>query len=384
MAQFRSEEEVLSILNDKIRSNPDAVALIIRAWNFAKKAHGQQQRMSGEPHTEHLFETAKYLSELGLGASTVSAGILHDTLEDTNTSEEDLEKGFGKDIAFMVIGVTKLEKKRHGLATRQAENLRRFFISAAKDPRVLIIKLCDRLHNMNTLQYLPPKKRELIAKETLDIYVPVAERLGIDVLKRELEDLAFEQMEPDTYNENNRLFAESLKQHLPNMKEALTVLQEHLASTCPFPTKVILREKGKYSFYKKLLRKDGDTEEIKDIVTMQITVPETTDCYSVLGSVHALWRPIPKKMKDYIAFPKPNGYQCLRTAVTTDAFGIIEIHIYSEEMYARAQYGIVVDLIYNEPKVTPHGVKHRTKKLRQLFTYISKRSPKLPHTKPAL
>ncbi len=377
MVTSHNDEEVRAILNNRILKDKDATNLVLKAWHFAKDAHGQQQRHSGEPHTEHLFETARYLSNLGLEATTISAGILHDTLEDTATTEKDLKREFGDDIAFLVIGVTKLEKQRHGLEIYQAENLRRLFISASKDPRVLVIKLCDRLHNMNTLQYLPPKKRTLIARETLDIYVPVAERFGMNVMKRKMEDLAFKHINPEVYKENDAIFKKELSLHLPLFNEATEILQVHLSDVCSFPINIVQRIKGKYSFHKKLIRKKGVPEAVNDIVIIQVIVPNTIDCYSALGNIHSLWHPIPKKLKDYIAFPKPNGYQCLNTTVDAGKIGIIEIQIYSKDMYAWAQYGIVTYLIHNEQSIKPNKIKYFTKKFLHLLKNISKH---IPHT----
>ncbi|VAW32425.1 Guanosine-3',5'-bis(diphosphate) 3'-pyrophosphohydrolase / GTP pyrophosphokinase, (p)ppGpp synthetase II [hydrothermal vent metagenome] len=369
MVLSRSDDEVRAILNPRVSSDKNAVDLIIHAWHFAQEAHGKQQRHSGEPHTEHLFETAKYLSDLGMGTPTIVAGILHDTLEDTRATESDLKREFGEEIAFLVVGVTKLEKQRHGLAIYQAENLRRFFISAAKDPRILIIKLCDRLHNMETLQYLPPKKRVLIAQETLDIYVPVAERLGMNVMKRELEDLAFMNIDSKTYIENERLFSERIAKRNGALNEARTLLKEYLDKVSNFNVKIILRKKGKYSFHQKILRKGSTESEVNDIITLQVVVPNTSDCYVTLGHIHAFWKPIPAKVKDYISFPKPNGYQCLRTAVDAENLGTIEIQIYSEQMYGWAQYGIVTDLIHNEP-LSPH--RSLRERMKKAFSFLNK------------
>jgi len=241
----------------------------------------------------------------------------------------------------------------------------------------LVIKLCDRLHNMSTLQYLPSKKRALIAKETLDIYVPVAERLGMNVMKREMEDLAFEHIEPDIYKKNDAIFEKELSLRLPLFNEATELLQIHLLDVCSFPISIVQRIKGKYSFHKKLLRKKGDAKAINDIIIIQVIVPSTIDCYSALGNIHSMWQPVPKKMKDYIAFPKPNGYQCLNTIVDAGKIGFIEIQIYSKDMYDWAQYGIVTYLIHNEQNTKSHKIKYFTKRFLHLLKNISKH---IPHT----
>ena len=338
------DERVYAMLNVRTRAIPSAVALIMDAWEFAQNAHAGQLRRSGEPHAEHLFETARILSELGMDPPTIAAGFLHDTIEDTDVSQADLQARFGNQIATLVMGVTKIEREHRAYRAYQTENLRRLFSASGQDARVLIIKLADRLHNMRTLMHLPERKRKLIAQETLDIYVPAAERLGMNVMKRELEDLAFSTLNSDEYGRISRLFAKRVAEREPALTEAAATLLTQLSFAASFPVRLIPRTKGKASFAKKLERKKGDLSAINDIITLQVIVPSTDDCYRTLGYVHALWRPVPGKMKDYISFPKPNGYQCLRTAVTAGTLGVVEIQIYSEAMFDRAQRGFAASL----------------------------------------
>ena len=343
-----SEDELITLLPAHIRADREAVAEIKKAWAFAEKAHDGQLRRSGEPYTEHLFQTAKTLCTFGMGTPTIIAGILHDTLEDTDTSEADLTKAFGTEVTFLVASLTKLKRAKLDGAHYFAENLRRLLLAAAQDVRILIIKLCDRLHNMQTLSHMSPEIRKRVSLETLNVYVPVAERLGMHNIKRELEDLAFFFIDPESFEEASLLFAKRKAEREDAIIEATATLQLELALRTDASFRIEQRDKGMYSFYQKLERKNGELSKINDVITLQVIVPESDDCYTMLGKIHGIWRPIQGKFKDYIAFPKPNGFQCLRTAVDAESFGILEIQIYSTEMYERAKYGFAVLLARNE------------------------------------
>jgi GTP pyrophosphokinase len=350
-----TEADIERILPSRVRVDPAAVTRIKQAWAFAQEAHTGQCRRSGEPYTEHLFQTTKTLGILGMGVPTLVAGILHDTLEDTGTSEADLTRIFGDDVASLVAGLTKLKREKEKTEQNQregalyyAENLRKLLLAAAQDVRILIIKLCDRLHNMQTLSHMPAETQLRVSLETRNVYVPVAERLGMHAMKRELEDLAFSFIEPGDYKKACRLFKKRKSEREASVLEAIATLQLEQALHSRMPFRIEQRDKGIYSFYQKLERKEGELSQINDIITLQIIVPNTDDCYIMLGKIHGLWRPIHGKFKDYIAFPKPNGFQCLRTTVDAGPLGTLEIQIYSDDMYERAKYGFAVLLARNE------------------------------------
>lgn len=322
--------------------------LVTKAFEFSQKMHHGQVRYSGKPYFNHVFETAKILAELGLGKRTVSAGLLHDVLEDAGVTEEEFEAEFGKEILFLVQGVTKLGKIRYTGEQRHVESLRKFFVAMSKDIRVLIIKLADRLHNMRTLEYVPKEKQQRIAAETMEIYVPLAYRLGIRKIKRELEDLAFKYVSPEKYEEMKSLLKERnadkdkyLEKFQKNLLKALA--QEKIKD---FTTDT--RMKSLYSVYKKMSVKERDIDKIYDISALRINVSSISDCYKVLGIIHGIWRPLPGRIKDYIAFPKPNGYQSLHTTVFTGDGGIIEVQIRTHEMHERAEYGFASHIAYKE------------------------------------
>ncbi|OGG93838.1 hypothetical protein A2609_01150 [Candidatus Kaiserbacteria bacterium RIFOXYD1_FULL_47_14] len=348
VAHTRTQAELERIIPIRVSRDLEAVANIKKAWAFAEEAHTGQYRCSGEPYTEHLFQTMRILGTLDMGTPTLIAGILHDTIEDTKISEIDIERIFGKEIAFLVVGLTKLERNKNDGAFYYSETLRKLLLAAAQDTRILIIKLCDRLHNMQTLSHMPLTTRKRVSLETRNVYVPVAERLGMHAIKRELEDLSFSYIEPDSFKEAKCLYAKRASARKKNIIEATATLQLELAVHSRIPFRIEQRDKGMYSFYQKLKRKEDDLSQINDIITLQVIVPDADSCYTMLGKIHGLWCPVPRKFKDYISFPKPNGFQCLRTAVDAESLGIIEIQIYSTEMYERAKYGFAVLLARNE------------------------------------
>ncbi|MDD5606660.1 MAG: HD domain-containing protein [Candidatus Pacebacteria bacterium] len=328
--------------------SPEDIELISRAFNFAKERHADQKRFSGEPYFIHVFETAKTLAELGMSPITISAGLLHDVIEDAKAEESIIEKEFGPEILFLINGVTKLGKIKYRGAERHKESLRKFFVAVSQDIRVIIIKLADRLHNMKTLQYLPGSKQERIAKETLEIYVSVAYRMGIRKLSRQLEDLAFPIVYPKEYEKTKALVKIKTKKEFEKLKEFEKSIKKALAKNNITKFTTDYRIKTFYSIYKKLLKKDWNIEKIYDIAALRIILPEIKDCYNVLGIIHGVWQPLPGRIKDYIAFPKPNGYQALHTTIFTGYGSIIEIQIKTKQMHQEAEYGITSHLIYKK------------------------------------
>jgi guanosine-3',5'-bis(diphosphate) 3'-pyrophosphohydrolase len=322
--------------------------LIEKACAFAREAHKDHKRFSGEPYFNHLFATAEQLARLGMDAPTIASGLLHDSIEDTDVTKEDIQKEFGDEIVFLVEGVTKLGELRYRGADKHVESLRRLFVATSKDIRVLMIKLMDRMHNMRTLHHVPKEKRERIAKETVNIYAPLADRLGMGIVTKELQDLAFEHIYPKEYERIKKIIEENNLAQEPKLKEMQAMLQTELKKQGIKIARMESRIKGFYSLHKKLERKDGDIENIHDLLALRVIVPTVEDCYRVLGVAHMLWRPLPGKMKDYIASPKPNGYRSIHTTVMTAEAGPIEIQIRTEEMHHDSQYGIASHLSYKE------------------------------------
>lgn len=329
-------------------ASEEDLTLVKEAYAFAKKAHDGHTRYSGEPYFIHPAEVAKKLAELGADASVVAAGLLHDTIEDVGVEEEEIEKLFGKDVRLLVHGVTKLGKHKYRGTKRHAESLRRLLVATSADIRVLLIKLVDRYHNMTTISHVPERKRKRIALETLEIYAPIADRLGMGLMKRDLEDLAFPHVDPDAYTHTLEVMKQKSKENEEGLKKIQRTLRKELAkgSITQFHTE--LRVKGLYSLYQKLERKEKDITKIFDVAALRIIVGDINDCYTVLGIVHNLFRPLPGKIKDYIAFPKPNGYQSLHTTVMTSNAGIVEIQIRTEEMHRNAKYGIASHISYKQ------------------------------------
>jgi len=326
--------------------------LIKKAYNFAKEAHGGQKRDSGQPYFSHVFETAKNLIKLGMEANVIAAGLLHDTIEDTKTTEEDLKREFGEEIAFWVKGVTKLKRLNYQghehYHERYVENLRKFFLAMASDLRVVIIKLADRLHNVQNLKYKNKEKQKHIALETIEIHARIADRLGMGKLKGELEDAAFPFAYPKEYQLTEKILKKRQSLYEEYLKEIQKKLTEELHKQKIKPFEIDSRVKHKYSLYQKLVKYDMDLDRIYDIVALRVIVETVEDCYAVLGLIHSIWNPLPGRIKDYIALPKLNGYRSLHTTIFTGSGGIAEIQIRTKEMHAEAEYGIAAHSIYKE------------------------------------
>lgn len=341
-----SVENILNVMGATPSKNEEK--MIRKAYLFAENAYLGAQRYSGEPYFIHAYETAKILAELGKQPTTIVAGLLHDVLEDTNIKSSEIEKEFGKEVLFLVEGVTKLGKLRYRGAKRHSESLRKLLVATSQDIRVIIIRLADRLHNMRTLKYVPEAKQNRIASETLEIYAPIAYRLGIRKINRELEDLSFPFVYPKEYEEIKELVSQKHKKDLWRLEKFHKSVQKLLAKNGITKIHTDYRIKSLYSLYKKYLRKDKDIEKIYDISALRLIVPTIEDCYISLGIIHNVWKPLPGRIKDYISSPKTNGYQSLHTTVFTGDGGLIEIQIKTEEMHKEAEYGIASHIGYKE------------------------------------
>jgi GTP pyrophosphokinase len=325
--------------------------LIKDAYKYAESAHAEHKRYSGEPYMVHLADVGYKLAAMGMAPQTIAAGLLHDSIEDTSVTTQDIKETFGEEILFLVDGVTKLSSVRYHGTDRHNESLRKLFVATSQDIRVLIIKLVDRLHNMETLDHIPKEKQLRIARETLEIYVPVAHRLGMGKLRKELEDLAFPYVYPEEASHVRGLLQQKARNSTQLLEKERKILQKRLAETLTdFQT--FYRVKGIYSLYHKLKRKEWDINNVYDLLAMRVIVPTVEDCYAVLGIVHKLWRPLPKRMKDYIAFPKPNGYQSIHTTVTTQNGVIMEIQIRTQRMHQEAEFGVASHIFYKKPVVS--------------------------------
>jgi GTP pyrophosphokinase len=347
MADVKRAEEIVGAMHSPSDSDRD---LITRAYALAYVAHEGQTRFSGEPYFIHVAEVGYSLATIGMDAQTVAAGLLHDTMEDAGTPAAQIEKEFGTDVLLLVRGVTKLGALRYRGMERHTESLRRLFAATAQDIRVLIIKLMDRLHNAQTLEHVPVEKRKRIALETLEVYAPIADRLGMSVVKTSLEDAAFPHAYPAEYEKTKDLLRDRRMENQSRLEKAEKDLKRALSENSIRDFRMEARMKGTYSLFRKLERKDWDITKIFDILALRIIVPSLADCYASLGIVHKQWRPVPGKIKDYIAFPKPNGYRSIHTTVYTGDGGALEIQIRTEEMHREAQYGIASHLTYKEDR----------------------------------
>lgn len=325
---------------------PEDEALVEKAYVFAEHAHKNHKRYSGEPYFTHPAAVAKQLAEFGMDAATIAAALLHDSIEDVGVTPEEIEREFGPEVLFLVEGVTKLGKHKYQGGERHAESLRRLLVATASDVRVLIVKLADRHHNMTTLEHVPEEKRRRIALETLEIYAPIADRLGMGILKKELEDLAFPAIDPDAYQHAIEVRKLKNKETEQGLLRAQKSLQHALVKKGLTDFSTAVRTKGLWSLHQKLKRKGDDITRIYDIAALRVIVPNIDDCYAALGVIHALWKPLPGEFKDYISFPKPNGYQSLHTTVMTGEAGIVEMQVRTRDMHQRAQFGIASHMSY--------------------------------------
>ncbi|MGA1255809.1 MAG: RelA/SpoT family protein [Candidatus Nanopelagicaceae bacterium] len=319
-------------------------SVVERAFEVAERAHKGQLRKSGDPYITHPVAVAEILLDFGLDANSIAAALLHDTVEDTSYSQESLRKDFGPEVASLVDGVTKLDRLTYG-PTAEAETVRKMVVAMAKDIRVLVIKLADRLHNARTWQYVEPESAERKAKETLDIYAPLAHRLGMNAVKWELEDLSFKYIEPKKFEEIERLVQERNPSRAKLTNEVIALVEQDLASES-IAAKVTGRHKHLYSVYQKMVIRGREFNDIYDLVGIRVLVDDVRDCYAVLGAIHARWSPVPGRFKDYIAMPKFNLYQSLHTTVIGPNGKAVEIQIRTHDMHSRAEYGIAAHWKY--------------------------------------
>ena len=322
------------------------IALVERAYSVAEKAHTGQLRRSGEPYITHPVAVAQILADLGIGAKTVAAALLHDTVEDTPYTLEQVSADFGDEIAMLVDGVTKLDKVKYGDST-QAETVRKMIVAMSKDIRVLIIKLADRLHNARTWGFVPAESATRKATETLEIYAPLAHRLGIQAIKWELEDLSFAVLYPKLYVEIESLVRQRTPQREEFVQQVIDAVNDDLKAA-KIRGKVVGRPKQYYSIYQKMVVRGRDFDEIYDLVGIRVLVGSVRDCYAVLGAIHARWTPLPGRFKDYIATPKFNLYQSLHTTVLGPQGRAVELQIRTFEMHQRAEYGVAAHWMYKE------------------------------------
>lgn len=339
---------VEELLNLKKGLNKKDEELIKKAYDFALRAHEGQKRMNGEPYFVHVFETAKILAKLGMDIETIIAGLLHDVLEDTEIKEEEIKKEFGENIVFLINGVTKLGKLKYHGHERHVESLRKFFLAMTNDLRVVIIKFADRLHNLRTLQYVREDKQKRIALESIEVYAPLANRLGMGKFKGEIEDAAFPYAYPKEYAEVEEIIKEKKDLHQKYIKEIHEKLKKELNKNKIKIIEIDYRVKHKYSLWKKLLKREMDIEKIHDIIALRVVVENIEECYRVLGIIHSIWKPLPGRIKDYIAVPKPNGYRSIHTTVFTGSGGIAEIQIRTQEMHNEADFGFAAHFAYKE------------------------------------
>jgi len=334
----------------KIRSyQPKADLDMVRlAFDYANNAHAGQKRISNEPYIVHSLRTAEQLADMLLPVPIVIAGLLHDVPEDTAVTLEDIRKNFGDDIASMVAGITKLGKIKYRGIDRYVENLRKMFVAMASDIRVILIKFADRIHNLETLSALPPSKQMRIALESLEIYAPIANRLGMNEIKSRIEDLAFRYAMPKEYEWVSGLATKTIKIKKSYIEKIRLLVEQELRQAGVPLLRIEGRVKHLYSLYRKLLKYNRDIVQIHDVIALRIIVPQVGDCYAALGLIHKLWKPLKGRIKDYIAVPKPNGYQSLHTTVFCEDNEIVEFQIRTEKMHEEAERGIYAHWQYDE------------------------------------
>lgn len=377
--EISKKEEAYNRLIEMIKSyQPDETCENIRkAYELADEAHKEQKRVNGDPYILHLLAVAEILADMEIDTTTITASLLHDVVEDTEYTLEDIERIFGKEVAFLVDGVTKLNRLDYRTKEdQQVNSMRKMFLAMAKDIRVVVIKLADRLHNMRTLKYMRSEKQKRIAQETLEIYAPLAHRLGIFNIKWELEDLSFRYMEPDKYYDLVDQMKEKRKVREEIVNEAIDVLKKTLTESS-ISFEINGRPKHFYSIYKKMKKDNRDLSQIYDLYAIRVIVDTVQDCYGVLGIVHSLWKPLPYRFKDYIAMPKPNNYQSLHTTVIGTRGQPVEIQIRTWDMHHIAEYGVAAHWRYKEGRASQKatGFDEKMGWLRNLLEWQDTSNP---------
>lgn len=348
---------------------PEDLEMIEKAYIYSASVHQGQVRLSGEPYLTHPMEVAGILTDMKMDAATIISGLLHDTIEDTLTTAEQLEREFGKDVAFLVSGLTKLSRISFASQEeRQSENFRKMILAMSSDIRLLLVRLADRIHNMRTLQYHPKEKRIYIARETIDIYAPLANRLGINSMRMELEDLSFQYIAPDAYNELSAKIAKSTEARNRYTDEVKNIIAGQLDKHS-LKGKVEGRAKHLYSIYKKMHEQHINFDEVYDLIAFRIILDSEQEktCYEALSMVHALWKPVPGRFKDYIAMPKANHYQSLHTTVIGPYGERVEIQIRTKAMHEWAEKGIAAHWRYKEGRAHKDDEENQIKKLREVL-----------------
>lgn len=355
MAEYKGTGDTVTI-NDvlevcgKYITNQESIDLINQAYDFIMEKHEGQKRKSGEPYTIHLIWVAYILATLQTGPATIAAGLLHDVMEDCGVSREEMVERFGEEITTLVEGVTKIGKMPFkDESDVYAENHRKIYIAMAKDIRVILIKFADRLHNMRTLQFMPPHKQKRISRETLEVYTPIAHRLGINDIKTELEDLSLSYLDPVAYSEISKLLATKQEERKESVAKMMASVKQILDDNS-YQYRILGRAKSIYSIYKKMFVKKKRFDELYDLYALRIITQDKMDCYGILGLIHDQYRPIPGRFKDYIAMPKPNMYQSLHTSVIGEDGNTFEIQIRTEEMDELAELGVAAHWRYKENK----------------------------------
>jgi len=341
-------------LKQKIRRSlpkdisPKDLSLIEKAFSFAEKAHEKQKRKTGEAFINHPLRVALEISKMKLGVNAIVAAILHDTIEDCNISPKEIESQFGKEVSFLVQSLTKVNTLNYKEEIREKENYRNIILAMAKDIRVVLIKLADRLDNMKTLWIFSLAKQRKKALETLEIFAPLAYRLGMSDIGAQLEDLAFPYVYPQAYKDTRKLTGKRTEELENYLKQLAPYLRRQLKKHNLRPQEIEFRTKHLYSIWRKLKKEDMDINRIYDLVAMRIIMPNTEECYEALGIIHQLWKPVPGRFKDYIAIPKPNGYQSIHTTVFAQKGRIVEIQLRTKKMDEEAEWGIAAHWLYKD------------------------------------
>ena len=369
----RTERQINSRLEElleKLRTNRPSEDpwLVRRAFDIAAERHRDQFRSSGDPYVTHLLEVAHILADIRLDATTLAAALLHDVIEDTEFPISRIEERFGSEVARLVEGVTKIGRlNMMGPEARQAENVRKMLLAMVHDVRVVLVKLADRLHNMRTLEFLEPEKQQRISRETMDIYGPIAHRLGMALIKGELEDLSFRYLEPDAYFSLQTEVAAKASVHLKFLEEVQNTIRTRLVEN-GIPAELEARIKGLYSLHRKIIRQERSLDQIYDLLAVRVVSDTERNCYAALGVVHHIWRPVPGRFKDYIAMPRPNLYQSLHTTVIHGAQPF-EVQIRTQEMHRIAEEGVAAHWKYKDGKPVSNDDDQRIAWMRQLIEW---------------